>query len=105
MTTEGSMRLSRAVHVLIENNIYHAFRVAGNGSGFISMANEKIYPIDRLQIIRSFRFAKAGEKDQVAFLYLLKADDGHRGYVVDAPGPLDDFICVEEEVGPDNLKE
>jgi hypothetical protein len=105
MTTEGSMRLSRAVQILVEDNRYHAFRVAGNGSGFISMANEKIYPIERLQIVRALRFAHDGEKEQVALLYLLKADDGHFGFVIDAPGPLDDFICAEAGVGPDVLKE
>ncbi|MDE1192618.1 MAG: hypothetical protein PW786_10840 [Arachidicoccus sp.] len=49
-------------------------------------AQGKKYPVDSLQIIKTYRFEGESDPDDSAILYIIKTNDGLVGYTLDAYG-------------------
>ena len=78
--------LSQVMNHLREKGKDVEFRLADSGLGLINAANGKLYSINDLRIIRTYRFEGDSNPSDSSILYLIEANDGQVGYILDAYG-------------------
>ena len=58
--------------------------------GLEALHSGKIYKPEQIQVVNFFRFEGMSDPDDNAILYVIKADDGTRGTLIDGYGIYDD---------------
>lgn len=83
--------LSQVMNNLREKGQDCEFRLADSGLGLINAGNGKLYSINDLRIIRTYRFEGASDPSDSSILYLIEAKDGQMGYIIDAYGAYSSY--------------
>ncbi|MBC7851712.1 MAG: hypothetical protein H7Y31_18355 [Chitinophagaceae bacterium] len=78
--------LSQVMNQLRDKGKDCEFKLADSGLGLINAGNGKLYSISDLRIIRTYRFEGDSNPSDSSILYLIEANDGQVGYVLDAYG-------------------
>jgi hypothetical protein len=86
MAKKEMATLSQVMNQLRTKGMDAEFKLADSGLGLINSSNGKLYPISELRIMRTYRFEGESNPSDSSILYLIEANDGQTGYILDAYG-------------------
>lgn len=86
MAKKEMTTLSQVMNQLREKGMDCEFKLADSGLGLINATNGKVYTINDLRIIRTYRFEGDSNPSDSSILYLIEGSDGQVGHVLDAYG-------------------
>lgn len=83
--------LSQVMNSLREKGQDAEFKLADSGLGLINTGNGKLYSIEELRIVRTYRFEGESDPSDSAILYLIESKDGQTGYIIDSYGAYSSY--------------
>lgn len=107
MEKKDMSTVSQVINSLREKGQDCEFKLSDSGLGLINAANGKLYSINDLRIIRTYRFEGDSNPSDASILYLIEAKDGQIGYIMDAYGAYsgyedDQFDKIIREIPVDS---
>lgn len=76
--------LSHVLDILEKKGMGKDFKWTGNG---FTLDGQKMYAPNELTIVKMFRFEELKDASDTSIVYLIEANDGAMGYILDAYGP------------------